>query len=56
MLKNTTLVLHFNAFNGVLMNGYFMSNGARISAYLTREQVLRHLAEHPDTRCDPLKV
>jgi hypothetical protein len=55
-MQNLTLVMHFNAFNGVLEGGYMMVHGTRkrIGDYMSAGEIIKHLAQHPKMRCAPL--
>ena len=53
----TTLVLHFNAFNGKLMGGYIAnSEKKRSGPPMTANDVLAYMAKNPDAKCEPMKV
>lgn len=55
-MKNTTLVIHFNAFTGKMIGGYKLVSGRKEGAGMTPAEVVSFLAENLDVRCSPLMV
>ena len=59
-LSDASLALHFNAFTGRLEGGYLYSHATNRPLQRGRgmnaKDVLAYLAEHPEVRCNPMKV
>jgi len=56
--ESITLVMHFNRLNGRLMGGYLVTTETmqKFGASMSPVQVLEHMLDHPDMRCDTLRV
>lgn len=58
-IDNQTLVLRFCAFTGKLLDGYMMQHATKKRTgewFHNNKAVIEFLSQHPDVRCEPIKV